>query len=107
MSKPGAFQPGHDPRRNQKGRGPAARTTIATLAKDDREGTFNALVRLRDQAEDERVQLEAAKTLAAYSDGRPSDAPPIQPDAEEEKKTDDVKELAALFALPPPPKEGT
>lgn len=74
MGKPGTFGNGPDPRRNTKGRGPSASTTLASMARNDRDGTFKALTRLRDGAEDERVQLEAARTLAAYSDGKPKDA---------------------------------
>ena len=106
MSKPGAFQPGHDSRRNTRGRPPSARNTIAHLARDDRAATFKAFQSLRDDAEDERVRLEAAKTLAAYSDGRPVDA--VQQPDEEEKPaaTSDAEILQLLRAPPPAPKEG-
>lgn len=100
MSKPGVFKPGHDPRRNAKGRPPSARTTIATLAKDDRAATFKAFQTLRDEADDERVRLEAAKTLAAYSDGRPVDA---KPPTDDEDKPPDAGDMATVLELLKPP----
>lgn len=68
------FAKGHDPRRNTTGGSYGKRApTARQLAAAERAASIKALVALRDAAADERISLEAAKTLLAYSDGRPGE----------------------------------
>lgn len=106
MPRGAPFRKGDDPRRHHGGRGESARTkTLRELAAQDREDNFEALKKLRDEAEDERVRLEAAKTLAAYSDNKPSEGAPVP---EQPKEDEGTEEIAKIFALPPneEPKNG-
>lgn len=101
MSRGRPFQKGDDERRNTSGRGPAVRTSIATLAKDHRPETFRRLAELADQDADLKVALAATQTLAAYSDGKPVDAAP-----DPEEKAEDKPDAALLKLLQPPKPEG-
>lgn len=90
------FQKGHDPRRNVTGGSHGNRApTARVLARAEREASIKALVALRDAAGDERIALEAAKTLLAYSDGKPTDAAP----GEDEETKDETPPAEILQLL--------
>lgn len=71
---------------------------------------MEALAKLRDNAVEERVRLEAAKVLLAYSDGEPGahNVPPEPEEAQEQGETVDVSppplspELEAAISSPRP-----
>lgn len=90
------FAKGHDPRR-----GPGARKkseTARVLARAQRKGSIEALVRLRDQQDDPELALEATKLLLRYSDGEPG-AHNVPTEMEEARAGQEAQEEE----LPPPP----
>jgi len=117
------FAKGVDPRR---GRGPPPRSaigpTLRSLARADRAANLKALRSIRDdcaslvssavKAADipkglgdlARVGVEAAKVLAAYSDGEPG-ANNVPTDVEETQATADAELAKVLELLQPPPPE--
>lgn len=88
------FSKGDDDRRYRGGRAPGQ--TARTLARACRGKTVAALESLRDTATDEKVRLEAAKVLLAYSDGEPGihNVP-----SEADEKSSDSGELAQVLEL--------
>lgn len=88
------FAKGDDERRYRGGRSPGQ--TARTLARACRGKTVAALEALRDAAVDEKVRLEAAKVLLAYSDGEPGvhNVP-----TEADEKASDSGELAQVLEL--------
>lgn len=79
------FTPGDDPRRGVGGIRPNRKRSLMELARAERAGTVRALVRLRDQTEEPRIALEAAKLLMRYADGEPGthNIPPPPPEGAE------------------------
>jgi hypothetical protein len=94
------FQKGEDERRNLNGRGPSLPSSMRRLAREDRENTFQRLAALRDQRKDLRIALEAAKVLAAYSDGAPGEGNVPE---EEPEDSMEPEERARVLAMIQPP----
>lgn len=69
---------------------PNRKRSLMELARAERAGTVRALVRLRDQTEEPRIALEAAKLLMRYADGEPGahNVPPPPPEGEQEVEVD-------------------
>lgn len=84
MAGGGQFRPGEDARRGTVPPPPKRKRSLMELARAERAGTIRALVRLRDQKDEPKVALEAAKLLMRYADGEPGthNVPPAPPEGE-------------------------
>jgi hypothetical protein len=96
MAGGGQFRPGEDPRRGTTPPPPKRKRSLMELARAERTGTVKALVRLRDQKEDPRIALQAAKLLMQYADGDPGahNVPPPAPEGEPEDLDTSPPELS-------------
>ncbi len=91
-----------DPNINRAGRPRSAPVTIRMLAREMRADIVASFKRLMLGAEDEKVRLEATKSLAAYSDGPPAPrkAEPEEPETPAAPGTPDAMTAAQLSAAP-------
>ena len=88
-----------DPRINRLGRpvGHGSKT-LRSLAKAKRQENFDRIVALSQQDDDLRVALDAAKTLAAYSDGLPKSEALVDDDDESALMTPEQLERVLMPA---------